>query len=405
MSLVARRGDAPGYIDQARKRLAGLGTPVRSSDLYRMASGSADGESEYTLVTRLETPLSEDRFDAALRQIEQRYGAEHIRLARVDAGAALPALLALGEIVEGDRAAETRRVEELPAGRGRVNRRIPQRIRGTAEPQAQAPLDYDAPCGAATDYDDVRPLTPFSEAVLQRVLAVLDLRPDMRVLDIGCGTGRFTRLVAERAAWVTGVDKSANMLAAAQRHGHGPKRNITYVRADANSALADGEFEAATFFFSIHYLSLEPAFWNRLRRRLRHDGRVAIATFPHRHFIENELTEYFPSIPSVDLARFPSVPGLCENLAGNGFGDISVSELVRRDRVASATFIAQVERKYLSSFHLLEPAEFAAGVRALKSALAGDAHIERVVRGVVVAASCAGQGQTEERGENQGSGE
>src|SRR5262249_23145206 len=45
----------------------------------------------------------------------------------------------------------------------------------------------------------------------------LDVKPGTRVLDVGCGVGRWSRLLAARGAEVTGVDLSPTMVDQAQR--------------------------------------------------------------------------------------------------------------------------------------------------------------------------------------------
>src|SRR5690349_1238520 len=54
-------------------------------------------------------------------------------------------------------------------------------------------------------------------------------RPTDRVLDVGCGTGTTTIMMAERAASVMGVDISEPMLGLARRRAP----QLEFVRADA----------------------------------------------------------------------------------------------------------------------------------------------------------------------------
>jgi SAM-dependent methyltransferase len=61
---------------------------------------------------------------------------------------------------------------------------------------------------------------------LRAIVDGLELRPDDRVLEIGCGHGVAASLVCERLVWgrLTAIDRSPKMIEAATR------RNARYVR-------------------------------------------------------------------------------------------------------------------------------------------------------------------------------
>lgn len=50
------------------------------------------------------------------------------------------------------------------------------------------------------------------------LIDILDPRPGQRILDLGCGSGQLTARIAESGADVTGLDRSEEMIAEAQRN-------------------------------------------------------------------------------------------------------------------------------------------------------------------------------------------
>jgi len=83
----------------------------------------------------------------------------------------------------------------------------------------------------AASYDDRDPSTWLDEPFLLKYLQAF---PSCRILDLGCGTGRYMRLLPESVALIIGVDLSAKMLARARlRMAH--RTDIRLVQASANS--------------------------------------------------------------------------------------------------------------------------------------------------------------------------
>lgn len=100
-------------------------------------------------------------------------------------------------------------------------------------------------------------------------LLLSGLRPGAAVLDICCGTGRFTAAVQEPGFRVAGIDASEEMLACARRNAP----EVTFTRADVRSFSLRRRFDAAySVFESLNHIpdlaGLEAAF-RRIHKHLR----------------------------------------------------------------------------------------------------------------------------------------
>jgi ubiquinone/menaquinone biosynthesis C-methylase UbiE len=84
-----------------------------------------------------------------------------------------------------------------------------------------------------------------------RALDLLDLKPGLRVLELGCGTGGITRLLLERGVSVTGVDSSERMLSRARRRGPGAQ----FLCSRLEDFESVGSFDRVFFAFVLHELS------------------------------------------------------------------------------------------------------------------------------------------------------
>ena len=71
-----------------------------------------------------------------------------------------------------------------------------------------------------------------------------------RVLDLGCGDGRYARALAARGCRVTGVDVSDTLLAEARRRSPGLPGAPTYVRADMRALPFGPQFDAVVSLFT-----------------------------------------------------------------------------------------------------------------------------------------------------------
>jgi SAM-dependent methyltransferase len=92
-----------------------------------------------------------------------------------------------------------------------------------------------------------------------------------RVLEIGCGAGEFSRLLAARAERVLAVDLSPKMIRLARERSR-LHTNVEFVEADVmNYPLPDDEFDCVATLTTLHHLPAESAL-RKIRSALRPGG-------------------------------------------------------------------------------------------------------------------------------------
>lgn len=411
IGLGSNMGDSAGYVREGFAALERVGRVRAVSDLYlTLPWGLADQPRFVNAVAAVETTLTAPLLMDALLAIERefgrvrdvRYGPRTIDLDLLlfgdesFAGSAciVPhpqlvnrafALEPLAEIAPGTLVPGTgKTVRELLLALPRADREGVRRMRGTAHLAPPRSLDYDAPGGAGDAYAELRPFSAFDMAVLDAANAALGTLNGKRVLDVGCGTGRFTRAIAARGARVSGVDKSETMLEAARFTPLGEDGiQPDYIRGDANDALPGGNYDAITAFYALQYLDV-PAFCHRARAALAPGGMLVLASFPHRHFVESEFARFFPSMAGLDLARFPSLQRLEAAMADADLARVNAELIALELDDPAESIVAKVQRKYLSSFHLLSDEEFRDGVAAMRKAWRPGEIVRRTAYAMVV---------------------
>lgn len=136
--------------------------------------------------------------------------------------------------------------------------------------------------GAAATYDRVGPaiFTQFGE----RLVALLDVTPGARVLDVATGTGAALLPAARRAGptgHVTGIDLSAAILVEAGRAAEARGlRHITLRQMDAEHlAFPDGSFDAVTCAFGLFFFPDMAGALAEMRRVCATTGRLGVTLF------------------------------------------------------------------------------------------------------------------------------
>ncbi len=109
------------------------------------------------------------------------------------------------------------------------------------------------------------------------LLALLDAKPNERILDLGCGTGQLTKAIAETGATLVGVDKSPDMIATAKRNFP----DIEFRVADAADFSFSEPFDAVFSNAALHWVTRAGDAAACIAKALKPEGRF-IAEFGGR---------------------------------------------------------------------------------------------------------------------------
>ncbi|HEX6729870.1 MAG TPA: class I SAM-dependent methyltransferase [Pyrinomonadaceae bacterium] len=154
----------------------------------------------------------------------------------------------------------------------------------------------------------------------EQAIARMDLHTGARVLDVGCGSGWATRLIAETAVKgrVVGIDISDEMIALAQSSSTAFP-NVDFKVASAEALpFSDGEFTHAFSMESLYYYSNLGAALSEIYRVLANEGKfVTVVDL----YLENEPSHQW--IPTLNVpVHLLSVTDYHSLLSAAGFVNV-----------------------------------------------------------------------------------
>lgn len=170
---------------------------------------------------------------------------------------------------------------------------------------------------------------PFSDAqcaaMLADVAGILMMlpAPPARMLDLGCGSGWTSVMLARRGYEVVGQDIAPDMIALAERNREQARAaGLSFVVADYEALQFRDEFDAALFYDSLHHavdpLAALASAWRALR-----PGGILVTVEPGAGHAATEAAR--SAIAQFDVTERDMPPSLVASLGREaGFADVRV---------------------------------------------------------------------------------
>ncbi len=162
------------------------------------------------------------------------------------------------------------------------------------------------------------------------LIALLAPTPEMRILDLGCGDGTLTQVLAVSGASVFGVDASPAMVQSAKEKG------LTAQVLDAHHMAFSQEFDAVFSNAALHWMTEDPQkVLHNIASALKPKG-VFVAEMGGegniaaiREAIQKALASYGLDIEQISPKFFPSVKRYQTMLEQSGFEVIQIETFPR----------------------------------------------------------------------------
>jgi SAM-dependent methyltransferase len=198
---------------------------------------------------------------------------------------------------------------------------------------------------------------------------LLASRPLVRVLDLGCGTGRW--LAAQHdffgdsgVTWL-GADPSTAMLAEARAKGI-----VHLVRARAEDLpLGDASIDYLGSRYCFHHFGDKDRALDELARVVAPTGLLGITNIEPTGAEGWWAYEFFPEAVAIDAARFWPPSRLADALDERGF-TVEIRLETGGEEIPASDALAEAERRVLSELALLDDRAYERGVAALRRAAA-----------------------------------
>ena len=170
----------------------------------------------------------------------------------------------------------------------------------------------------------------------------MDLRPDMRVLDVAAGNGNATLAAARRYCNVVSTDYVSSLLRAGMARAEAERLTVAFREADAEDLPFEaGSFDAVTSTFGVMFTADQDKAAAELLRVCRSGGRIGLANWTPTSFIGDVFRTIGKHVPPPAGVASPLAWGTqarLEELFGAGAARIEVTKRHFMFRLRSPEF-------------------------------------------------------------------
>lgn len=214
----------------------------------------------------------------------------------------------------------------------------------------------------ASRYDSARSLPPQTKTLwLDALRSSIPEHEIGKILDLGCGTGRFTAALGEAfGCSVVGIEPSAAMLDIALSRG---EPNVEWQQGQAESIPLESQAVDLVFMSQVFHHLVQPRLaLQEIQRVLNPAGYLAIRNGTREQNGELAWLKFFPEAFEIEELRTPSGQELKELVPSQSFTMISHRTIHQLFASSYAEYFEKISQRGLSSLIAITDEAFQRGL-------------------------------------------
>lgn len=218
----------------------------------------------------------------------------------------------------------------------------------------------------ASSYDEGRRLLEQNTSLWMNLISTYSgAGPGARVLDLGCGTGRFAVPMSTQLDYrVTGVDSSPDMLEKARAKD--PDGRMTWEVGNADDIrYGEASFEMVFISHLMHHVDDPSQVVKSCHRIIADGGTVLIRYGAIERIREDPEHVFFPEVLTFDEARTPSISMVEGWMTAEGFSDVRSVSVVQKTYETPRARLQAASVKSTSVLSMISDDAFEQGLRGL----------------------------------------
>lgn len=197
------------------------------------------------------------------------------------------------------------------------------------------------------------------------LMSELHAKDNLSVLDFGCGTGNYIKLLSQLSSWeLHGVDASDDML------NYAREKNISQQIRKGTDSHIPFDYHYFDYIYMvdvIHHIKNLNQMFTEFSRVSKENALACICTESEAQRENKFWYKYFPSAFSIDNQRFHSIEQIINIAEKNGYKlrCIQESNIIQYHSIP-LQFLDEIKAKSISVLHLIDQQEYHLGLKRIQ---------------------------------------